>query len=219
VLLADDDEVTCEVLGRMLEDAGYECEPVTRGDEAVTQALSGRFAALILDYELPVLSGLEVALRIRRLERGVKLPIIVLSAHTEKRGMVLGAGANAYLVKPVSSRTLRTTLASWVSAGAEPEPVLADVERHSDLLDLFFELVPGRIQRIHDSALRQDLSAVRAEAHRLIGSCAVLGFPRMADVARRVASGEITAALGVQRLTHELERIEAETTRGAVCST
>jgi CheY-like chemotaxis protein len=219
ILLADDDEVTREVLGMMLEVAGYECEAVTRGEEAVSRALSGDFAAMVLDYEMPGLNGLEVTLRVRRLENGQKrIPIIVLSAHTEKRATVLGVGADAYLVKPVTPGTLRTTLASWVNADApETAPVLADIDRQNDLLDLFFDLVPERLQRIHEASQRQDLRTVRSEAHRLIGSCALLGFPRMAAVARQVACGEIPALAALERLVFEFERLEAESVRGSPC--
>lgn len=203
----------------MLEEAGYAYETAVTGEEAVSRALSGEFAAVVLDYEMPVLNGLEATLRIRRLESAQdKLPIIILSAHTEKRATVLGSGANAYLVKPVSPGTLRTTLASWVKGGdVEPEPVLADVERQSDLLDLFFDLVPERLQRIHESSERQDLRAVRSEAHRLIGSCALLGFLRMAAVARQLACGEIGARAGLEQLVYEFERVEAESVRGSPC--
>jgi CheY-like chemotaxis protein len=213
VLLADDDEVTREVLGMMLEDAGYEYETVSKGDDAVTRALSGAFAAVVMDFEMPVLNGLEATLRIRRLEDGKsKLPIIVLSAHTEKRGTVMGIGANAYLVKPVTAATLRTTLSSWITnAELEPEPVCAPMERQADLLDLFFDLVPARLRTMHESAEKQDLKRVRFEAHRLIGSCSVLGFPRMAAVARRVATGEVGPTAGVTQLEREFERIGAET--------
>lgn len=213
VLLADDDEVTREVLGMMLEDAGYEYESVSKGDDAVSRALSGEFAAVVMDFEMPVLNGLEATLRIRRLENGeTKIPIIVLSAHTEKRGTVMGIGANAYLSKPVTSATLRTTLSSWITnADLAPEPVCAQMERQADLLDLFFDLVPSRLRRMRESAEKQDLKQARFEAHRLIGSCAVLGFPRMAAVARRVATGEVAATAGVAQLEYEFERIGAET--------
>lgn len=214
ILLADDDEVTREVLGMMLEDAGYEYEAVSKGDDAVSRALSGEFAAVVMDFEMPVLNGLEATLRIRRLEAGkTKLPIIVLSAHTEKRGTVMGIGANAYLIKPVTQATLRTTLSSWISSpeDIDREPVCIDVERQADLLELFFELVPGRLRNMRESAERQDVPQARFEAHRLIGSCSVLGFPRMAAVARRVATGEIGISAGVVQLERELERIGAET--------
>jgi response regulator RpfG family c-di-GMP phosphodiesterase len=168
---------------------------------------------------MPILNGLEVTLRIRRLEAGqTKIPIIVLSAHTQKRATVLGIGANAYLVKPVSPGTLRTTLASWVkSTVSEREPALADIDRPDDLLDLFFDLVPERLERIHESARRHDMTTVRSEAHRLIGSCALLGFGRMAAVARQLACGEIAVLVGLEQLVYELERIQAESVRGSPC--
>jgi len=219
VLLADDDEVTREVLGMMLEDAGYEYESVASGDEAVSRALSGEFAAVLMDYEMPTLNGLEATLRIRRLEQGKKTPIILLSAHTEKRNSVFGAGANAYLVKPVTAGTLRTTLASWTTGGLEPEVDPSDDnEPDAEMLALFLELVPQRLKCMRESLASDDLVAARSEAHRLIGSCAVLGFARMAASARQVASGAINPATGIAALECELARIAAESELNVPCS-
>jgi two-component system, sensor histidine kinase and response regulator len=214
ILLADDDEVTREILGTMLERSGFACVAVADGNEAVTRTLSGEFAAAILDYEMPRLSGLEATLRIRRMEGHRKTPIIVLSSHTEKRDRVLGAGANAYLVKPVTPATLRATLSSWTSGGdLGIHPTFAPGERPADVVELFFEVVPERLARMRESAERQDNGAARAEAHRLIGSCAVLGFLRMAALARKVASGEIAAAAGAAQLETELERAFVQLSR------
>jgi CheY-like chemotaxis protein len=220
ILLADDDEVTREVLGMMLEEAGYEYEAVTRGDHAVSRALSEAFAAVVMDYEMPVQNGLEATLAIRRLERGPKLPIILLSAHTAKRAAVMGAGASAYLVKPVTLSTLVTTLDSWVKCAdpAAVEPVIDDTERPADLIELFFELVPERLKRLRESARNRDLDSARSEAHRLIGSCAVLGFPRMAAVARRMVSGEIGIDQGATQLEHEFQLIAASSAPHVPCS-
>src|SRR5687768_12640926 len=106
ILLADDDQVTRGVLSTMIDRCGFACDAVSSGLEAAARALAGPYAVVILDYEMPGLNGLEVTLRIRRLEGPRKTPIIVLSAHTEKRERVLGAGASAYLVKPVTLATL-----------------------------------------------------------------------------------------------------------------
>jgi two-component system, sensor histidine kinase and response regulator len=214
ILLADDDEVTRSILATMIDRCGFGCETVSTGVDAAARALSASFAAVILDYEMPGLNGLEATLRIRRLEGQRKTPLIVLSSHTEKRERVLGAGANAYLVKPVTQGTLRATLASWTRTEEPSEPpTFAPMERDLDMIELFFELVPERLALMRESAGRQDLTAARAEAHRLIGSCAVLGFLRMAALARRVASGEIAPALGVEQLTTELQRVESELAR------
>jgi two-component system, sensor histidine kinase and response regulator len=213
ILLADDDGVTRDILAAMIDCCGFHCETVGTGAEAVSRAVAWPFAAVVLDYEMPELNGLDATLRLRRLGQRTT-PVIVLSSHTEKRERVIGAGANAYLVKPVTLDTLRATLASLtrVPERAEP-PTFAPMERDEDMIELFFEIVPERLALMRVSAETQDLSTARAEAHRLIGSCSVLGFLRMAAVARRVASGEIAPAAGVEELTTELERVESELAR------
>ena len=105
ILVVDDEEWVRELVGRYLEQAGFDVVTVADGRKALTQFDSHRPDLVILDWMLPGLDGLEVATRIRK-ESSV--PIIMLTARTDEGDRIKGLefGADDYVVKPFSSREL-----------------------------------------------------------------------------------------------------------------
>lgn len=107
VLVADDDEYACEAACKILADIGMCGEWVLSGEEAVrrTQAAceEGRdFFAVILDWKMPGMDGIETAREIRKL-LGDELPIIILSAYdwSEVEEEAREAGVNGFITKPL----------------------------------------------------------------------------------------------------------------------
>jgi two-component system chemotaxis response regulator CheY len=89
---------------------------VSDGPSALEAVSSGRPDALVIDWELPVLSGIDVIKRIRSPETFAHpdVAILMLTMHTERRYVLkaLGFGANEYLAKPTSTAALRDRLLS-----------------------------------------------------------------------------------------------------------
>lgn len=100
LLVAEDDRKLASFLQRVFIEEGYVADICTTGQDAVTQASSGVYDLLILDWMLPSVDGLEVCRRLR--ERGANLPVLMLTARGEVSERVLGlqAGADDYLLKP-----------------------------------------------------------------------------------------------------------------------
>lgn len=105
ILVVDDEEWVRELVGRYLEAAGFDVVMAADGSKALTQFHSHCPDLVILDWMLPSLDGLEVAMRIRK-ESSV--PIIMLTARTEEGDRIKGLefGADDYVVKPFSTREL-----------------------------------------------------------------------------------------------------------------
>jgi two-component system response regulator MtrA len=101
ILVVDDEEWVRELVGRYLEEAGFDVVTAADGRKALTQFDSQRPDLVILDWMLPGLDGLEVATRIRK-ESSV--PIIMLTARTDEGDRIRGLefGADDYVVKPFS---------------------------------------------------------------------------------------------------------------------
>lgn len=99
VLVVDDERQIRRALSTGLRANGYEVETAADGDEALTLAAANPPDLVILDLEMPGVSGLEV---ITELREWSQVPIIVLSAHALEREKVqaLDAGADDYLTKP-----------------------------------------------------------------------------------------------------------------------
>jgi len=108
VLLVEDNEINCEIVEFMLEDAGAEVVTANDGKAAVdafSASAPGMFDCVLMDLMMPVMSGYEAARVIRGLDRpdAKTVPIIALSANTfdEDVTMAKDAGMNEHLAKPV----------------------------------------------------------------------------------------------------------------------
>jgi len=109
LLVADDNPTNREVLGRILERAGHEVKRVADGDLALDALESGQYDAVLLDRNMPGLSGLETLQAIRLMTRGrERLPVIILSADVtvEAKRECLEAGADSFVPKPVEAMRL-----------------------------------------------------------------------------------------------------------------
>ena len=108
ILLVDDDELLTEAMMACLTDAGHMVSAVHHGDEAL-RAIEGSIPdLLILDYNLPGMSGLSILRAVRRQSYANGMPIMMLTA---KGGKLLAVrarhdGADDYLNKPVFPRML-----------------------------------------------------------------------------------------------------------------
>jgi CheY-like chemotaxis protein len=89
---------------------------VPDGPSALEAVCSGRPDVLIVDWELPILSGIDVIKKIRSPQTFAypDVPILMLTMHTERRYVLkaLGFGANEYLAKPTSTAALKDRLLS-----------------------------------------------------------------------------------------------------------
>jgi len=107
ILVVDDDEITCETTCSMLNDLGMLGEYVLNGKDAVTSVVAHHEAdddyfAVILDWKMPEMDGMEVTREIRR-QVGEDVPIIIISGYdwSEIEVSARAAGANAFLSKPL----------------------------------------------------------------------------------------------------------------------
>jgi len=100
VFVAEDDRGLRDVLVRGLKEAGYVVDSVVDGEAAESALRSRDYEVAILDWRMPVLSGVEVIERVRG--AGVRTPILLLTARDALSDRVRGlnAGADDYLIKP-----------------------------------------------------------------------------------------------------------------------
>ncbi len=108
VLLVEDNELNCEIMEFMLEDAGAKVVTANDGKAAVDAFAAsepGTFDCVLMDLMMPVMSGFEASHVIRSMDRpdAKTVPIIALSANAfeEDVAMAMNAGMNAHLAKPV----------------------------------------------------------------------------------------------------------------------
>jgi CheY-like chemotaxis protein len=117
VLVVDDDAITREVVGAMLELDDVEIHAAHDGDSALKQAAEVRPDLVLLDVSMPGVDGFEVCRRLR--DDGVRR-IVMLTGHADdgSRATAAEAGAEAYLVKPFSAAELYAVVEREPADGA-----------------------------------------------------------------------------------------------------
>src|ERR1700744_5878816 len=103
VLIVDDNEMNRDMLGRRLERKGYHVDMAGSAHELMPRIKRESIDLVLLDIEMPDISGLEALEKIRELYSPIELPIIMVTARSQSEDVVkaLGMGANDYLTKPV----------------------------------------------------------------------------------------------------------------------
>lgn len=102
----DDEPSLCRALQRLLQLAGFDVDTFAGGEAFLDSLPSGVPDCVILDVQMPGMTGLEVQSRLADAHAGV--PVIVITGHDypAARALALAAGAVAYLRKPVSEESL-----------------------------------------------------------------------------------------------------------------
>jgi two-component system sensor histidine kinase RpfC len=130
LLVADDNPTNREVLGKILERAGHVVTLVDNGEKVLDAIERERSDLVILDRNMPGMSGPETLRALRLLTRGAeRLPVIMLSADVtpEAKREALEAGADAYLGKPFEALRLLDEIRGLAAAKPEsarrPQPL------------------------------------------------------------------------------------------------
>jgi two-component system phosphate regulon response regulator PhoB len=101
ILVVDDDPDIRDVVSAMLEAVGLVVTTCTSAEEALSTVQSDAFDLMVLDWNLPKMTGVELCRTIRR-EHGITLPVLFLTANASSQDMVeaFASGADDYVVKP-----------------------------------------------------------------------------------------------------------------------
>lgn len=105
ILLIDDDEDLCDLVGEFLRGEKFFVEAAHDGASGLARAANGAFDLVTLDVMLPELNGLDV---LRRLRATSKVPVLMLTARGDDLERIVGLeiGADDYLPKPFNPREL-----------------------------------------------------------------------------------------------------------------
>ena len=106
ILVVDDSADNQFLIGRLLKKRGALVEVADNGQSGVDKALSGEFAIVLMDIQMPEMDGYEATEKLR--SSGFEKPIIALTAHAlpEAQAKCLASGCNDRVVKPISSSEL-----------------------------------------------------------------------------------------------------------------
>jgi two-component system, OmpR family, response regulator len=125
LLVVEDDVKLARALERGLQREGYAVDVADTGDDALSQATTNDYDAVVLDVMLPGLDGIALCREMRRSERWA--PVLMLTARDQVSDRIRGldAGADDYLVKPFDFGELLARLRALIRRGpSERAPVL-----------------------------------------------------------------------------------------------
>jgi two-component system sensor histidine kinase/response regulator len=228
ILVAEDNVVNRKLVTTLLQKRGHHVDAVENGREAVDAieaAPREAFDLVLMDLQMPEMSGFEATHVIREMERQSArghLPIVALTAHAMAgdRERCLAAGMDGYLSKPIEVNDLIATV-ERLGTGGRDSP--AGAAEHGDravfderaalsyvggdrkilaqVVELFRSDTPLSIERIETALRARDGEALRMAAHALKGAIATVGS----------AAGKAAAA-DLERVAQSKRFDEAELT-------
>ena len=195
ILIVDDDAVFRELVGTLLGRIGHLTNEAASGEDALEKALAQRPSLVLLDVDVPGVSGYEVCRELRD-AYGAALPIVFVSGSRVDRLDVVGGllvGADDYLVKPIDPDELLARVRGHLARAGTPEPALDGAvpnltPREREILAL---LASGRDQRAIAAELVISSKTVATHIQRIL---AKLGVHSRAEAVALVARDGSTSA-------------------------
>jgi DNA-binding response OmpR family regulator len=161
ILLVDDNPQNLQVLGKLLQEEKYEIEFAVNGEATLEWLKNKKFDLILLDLNMPGMNGFEVGKRIRTDNEMYEVPIIFLSAESERESILKGfeVGAQDYVTKPFDSRELLARVKTQLDLKSKTEKLEKVNEWLGKKIDNWLKSSVGR----SGSGETSDLSAKMIE--------------------------------------------------------
>ena len=204
VLLVEDNLINQKVVLAILRKKGYQIDVANDGREALNrlEAAPDPYGIVLMDVQMPVLDGLETTRIIRKNQLWDRLPIVAMTAHAMNgdRERCLQAGMNSYVSKPVQPAHLVSVIekllqestpvtlppASEPGRGLTERLMFEHSEMANDLLEVFLQLAPERLQQMETAAAEGDGARLAAEASKIAAAAKQFASQTVGACAQRI---------------------------------
>ncbi|HQE23408.1 MAG TPA: ATP-binding protein [Syntrophomonadaceae bacterium] len=209
ILVVDDNDVNRRILTLMLKRKGFAVLQASNGFECLSLLQAHPVDIVLMDMQMPVLSGYETVRQIRCNPRYSSLPIIALTASSMdgEQHQCLQAGCNAYLAKPFSSETLFSIIDSHLvyhDGAAFSERDFQCLRK--EFLPEFIAMLELDLVRMRKAQENRDWESVAHIAHDIKGTAGMYGFEPISQLAAQLYSWSNHTKLdGIEILLTELE--------------
>lgn len=218
LLVVDDNDINRDLMREALTRMGAQVELADSGAAAIDTMRRDptRFDAVLMDIQMPDMSGDEATRTIRRtIPAAANVPVFAVTANVlpDQKASYLEAGMTGVLTKPIDFGRLaealdelqtgtRATADSSKSAGAPPASRLFNDEtlgelskylpgsRIASLIDEHLDRVDETVRRLQREGLLSDAGSVREIAHDLKGMAANIGLQQISQLARRLETSD-----------------------------
>lgn len=164
ILIVDDNPENIQVLGKLLKDKNYNVEFAVDGESALKWIMNKQFDLILLDINMPGMSGFEVCERIRSNPEMKNLPVIFLSAESDRESILkgFGLGGQDYITKPFDGRELLVRVKTHIT-------LKQSLEKLESVNQFLEEKVKERTQQLETANLKLvDLDNVKTGFLNLI---------------------------------------------------
>ena len=117
ILVVDDSGLARRMLRQMLEEQGHSVEEAVDGPTALERYYINRHDLVVLDMVMNGMYGLEVLTKMRELDPNVRVIVATADIQISTREQVRGAGASAFVNKPINRKELASVVATVLEGG------------------------------------------------------------------------------------------------------
>lgn len=219
LLIADDNEINRILLKAQLSNTGACVTEAENGQEALELIQSQVFDLILLDLQMPILTGLEVMQRIQHSAHpNSQTPIIAVTAHAlpEQKQAILAAGFCECLIKPIFEERIRQLIDHWLTddpdevseSGLDDHPSLANriiqqiLKRthHNQALTKtlcrkLFTQLPEQLNTIEEALTKSDYDTAEAMTHQVHGSASFCGLIQLKKAAENLETALIRSEI------------------------
>ncbi len=219
ILLVEDIELNVIVARSVLEKLGSSVEVAMTGNEALEMFDPHEFDLVLLDIQLPDMTGLDVARILREKYAGQSLPpLVALTANVLKdKREYLEAGIDDVLSKPLSVPALTAMIQQFWDHQPEHEPSASEdkpVKSNEELLDvgmleqyielvgpglihqsleMFEQMMPGYLEVLDSNMTARDQAGIADEGHKIKGAAGSVGLKHLQQLAQQIQTPSLPA--------------------------
>ena len=219
ILLVEDIELNVMVAKALLEKMGQKVDVAMTGQEAIDKARANQYDLILLDIQLPDMTGFDVASTLHEEDLVMQTPIVALTANViKKREEYLQNGMDDIIAKPIKKSRVIEVFNELFHAPPAPLEVEGQVERPpepskilSNILDMdllqmlvdtigddmvrasvkvFQEKMPEYMEILQLSLSADEKSEVCSQAHKIKGAAGSVGLARVQRIANQIQQGD-----------------------------
>ncbi len=159
ILIVDDNPNNLQVLANLLQEEKYGIEFAVNGEATLDWLKNRQFDLILLDINMPGMNGFEVCKKIRSNQETYDIPIIFLSAESERESILKGfeVGAQDFVIKPFDSRELLARVKTQLDLKSKTEKLEKINEWLGKKIDTWLKLSVDRPKSTESSDLNAKL--------------------------------------------------------------
>jgi CheY-like chemotaxis protein len=212
VLLVEDSDADQILTAAFLKPVRCAIDIARNGRVGVELFQVGGYDLVLMDFEMPVMNGLEAVREIRRIEADTgapTTPVLGLTAHTIANVAVKAreAGFTELLSKPIRRESLLETVARYGGRFREAEPASGQASIADDIEDLIPEYLEKRRRDVLACRVAleaEDFVALRRLGHNMKGTGSGYGFPGLTELGGKIEAAALRS--DASALRDQLER-------------